>query len=146
MPLCGLQYLFVHDALTSSHGFGLRSKLPPVAGVLTQTAAAVAAGLDLQDSIGGNAKTIIVANVSPSDACLQETLSTLKFATRARNLVNKVRMVPCSEGAVNHGGDCTCRCTCTHRLGSRRPSRAITLLQLPAYCKNAATTYHPSYS
>jgi hypothetical protein len=45
----------------------------------------------LQDSIGGNAKTIIVANVSPSEACLQETISTLKFATRARNLVNKVR-------------------------------------------------------
>jgi hypothetical protein len=46
-----------------------------------------------QDSIGGNAKTIIVANVSPSEVCLQETVSTLKFATRARNLVNKVRMV-----------------------------------------------------
>lgn len=45
----------------------------------------------MQDSIGGNAKTIIVANVSPSEACLHETLSTLKFATRARNLVNKVR-------------------------------------------------------
>lgn len=43
-----------------------------------------------QDSIGGNAKTIIIANISPSDACLQETLSTLKFATRARKLVNKV--------------------------------------------------------
>ncbi|KAF6259051.1 P-loop containing nucleoside triphosphate hydrolase protein [Scenedesmus sp. NREL 46B-D3] len=43
----------------------------------------------LQDSIGGNAKTIIVANVSSCEACLQETLSTLKFATRARNLVNK---------------------------------------------------------
>ena len=43
-----------------------------------------------QDSIGGNAKTVIVANVSPSEACLQETLSTLGFAARARKIVNKV--------------------------------------------------------
>lgn len=44
-----------------------------------------------QDSIGGNAKTVIVANVSPSEACQQETLSTLGFAARARKIVNKVR-------------------------------------------------------
>jgi hypothetical protein len=43
-----------------------------------------------QDSIGGNAKTVIIANVSPSEACLQETLSTLGFAARARKIVNKV--------------------------------------------------------
>jgi kinesin family protein 15 len=46
--------------------------------------------LSLQDSIGGNAKTVIVANISPSEACLQETLSTLGFAARARKIVNKV--------------------------------------------------------
>jgi hypothetical protein len=44
----------------------------------------------LQDSIGGNAKTVIVANISPSEACVQETLSTLGFAARARKIVNKV--------------------------------------------------------
>lgn len=46
--------------------------------------------LPVQDSIGGNAKTVIIANVSPSVSFLAETMSTLGFATRARKLVNKV--------------------------------------------------------
>ncbi|KAF5930199.1 hypothetical protein HYC85_031072 [Camellia sinensis] len=39
----------------------------------------------LQDSLGGNAKTIIIANISP---CSLETLSTLKFAQRAKFIKN----------------------------------------------------------
>ncbi|XP_031100567.1 kinesin-like protein KIN-12E [Ipomoea triloba] len=42
----------------------------------------------LQDSLGGNAKTIIIANVSPSNSCSLETLSTLKFAQRAKFIKN----------------------------------------------------------
>ncbi|CAH9134506.1 unnamed protein product [Cuscuta epithymum] len=42
----------------------------------------------LQDSLGGNAKTIIIANVSPSSSCSLETLSTLKFAQRAKFIKN----------------------------------------------------------
>ncbi|KAL9171539.1 hypothetical protein ABFS82_04G215700 [Erythranthe guttata] len=42
----------------------------------------------LQDSLGGNAKTIIIANVSPSTSCSLETLSTLKFAQRAKFIKN----------------------------------------------------------
>ncbi|KAI4987094.1 hypothetical protein ZWY2020_019894 [Hordeum vulgare] len=41
----------------------------------------------LQDSLGGNSKTLIVANVSPS-LCSNETLGTLKFAQRARLIQN----------------------------------------------------------
>ncbi|CAE7288329.1 KIN12G [Symbiodinium pilosum] len=40
----------------------------------------------LRDSLGGNSKTVIVANVSPSQLCLSETLSTLKFAARAKHI------------------------------------------------------------
>lgn len=47
----------------------------------------------VQDSIGGNAKTVIIANISPSEVCVQETLSTLGFAARARKIVNKVCVV-----------------------------------------------------
>ncbi|KIY93841.1 Kinesin-like protein KIF15 [Monoraphidium neglectum] len=43
----------------------------------------------LQDSLGGNAKTMIVANVSPSSVCAQETLSTLYFARRAKHIRNR---------------------------------------------------------
>lgn len=40
----------------------------------------------LRDSLGGNSKTVIVANISPSSVCLAETLSTLKFAARAKHI------------------------------------------------------------
>merc|ERR1719230_839575 len=40
----------------------------------------------LRDSLGGNSKTVIVANVSPSALCFGETLSTLKFAARAKHI------------------------------------------------------------
>ncbi|PHU03558.1 Phragmoplast orienting kinesin-1 [Capsicum chinense] len=42
----------------------------------------------LQDSLGGNAKTCIIANISPSSCCSLETLSTLKFAQRAKYIKN----------------------------------------------------------
>ncbi|XP_052187875.1 kinesin-like protein KIN-12E [Diospyros lotus] len=42
----------------------------------------------LQDSLGGNSKTIIIANISPSSCCSLETLSTLKFAQRAKFIKN----------------------------------------------------------
>eukprot|EP00029_Vermamoeba_vermiformis_P010617 TRINITY_DN5621_c0_g1_i1.p1 TRINITY_DN5621_c0_g1~~TRINITY_DN5621_c0_g1_i1.p1 ORF type:complete len:1483 (-),score=519.00 TRINITY_DN5621_c0_g1_i1:38-4486(-) len=43
----------------------------------------------LKDSLGGNSKTSIIATISPSDKCLGETLSTLKFAQRAKLIRNK---------------------------------------------------------
>ncbi|KAF6169912.1 hypothetical protein GIB67_034304 [Kingdonia uniflora] len=44
----------------------------------------------LQDSLGGNSKTTIIANISPSNSCSLETLSTLKFAQRAKFIKNNV--------------------------------------------------------
>ncbi|XP_024124133.1 stAR-related lipid transfer protein 9 isoform X1 [Oryzias melastigma] len=46
----------------------------------------------LKDSLGGNSKTIMVATVSPSVNCYNETLSTLRYAAHARNIVNKPRV------------------------------------------------------
>lgn len=43
----------------------------------------------LRDSLGGNAKTLIIAAVSPSPLCYAETLSTLRFAQRAKQIKNK---------------------------------------------------------
>lgn len=42
----------------------------------------------LQDSLGGNTKTVIIAAVSPSASNYDETLTTLRFADRAKRLVN----------------------------------------------------------
>lgn len=41
-----------------------------------------------QDSLGGNSKTAMVATVSPAADNYDETLSTLRYADRAKNIVN----------------------------------------------------------
>ena len=50
---------------------------------------AVAAALPSQDSLGGNSKTVMIANVSPTTRNYGETLSTLRFAQRAKHIRNK---------------------------------------------------------
>ena len=45
----------------------------------------------LQDSLGGNSRTCVVACVSPVDTNFEETLNTLKYAQRARNVKNVIR-------------------------------------------------------
>ncbi|PKC08526.1 P-loop containing nucleoside triphosphate hydrolase protein, partial [Rhizophagus irregularis] len=42
----------------------------------------------LQDSLGGNAQTLMIACVSPAEFNLNETVNTLKYANRARNIKN----------------------------------------------------------
>ncbi|KAI1700229.1 kinesin motor domain-containing protein [Ditylenchus destructor] len=46
----------------------------------------------LQDSLGGNTKTVMIACISPSDNNFDETLSTLRYANRAKNIKNKPRI------------------------------------------------------
>jgi hypothetical protein len=43
----------------------------------------------LQDSLGGNTKTIMIAAVSPASDNYEETLSTLRYASRAKFIQNK---------------------------------------------------------
>uniref|UniRef100_A0A0N5AQQ1 Kinesin-like protein n=1 Tax=Syphacia muris TaxID=451379 RepID=A0A0N5AQQ1_9BILA len=46
----------------------------------------------LQDSLGGNSKTIMVANIGPASYNYEETLGTLRYASRAKNIKNKPRI------------------------------------------------------
>ena len=43
----------------------------------------------LRDSIGGNCKTVMVANVQCQKSHIEETISTLKFATRMMKVKNE---------------------------------------------------------
>ncbi|KAL3635015.1 TRAFAC class myosin-kinesin ATPase superfamily [Castilleja foliolosa] len=43
----------------------------------------------LQESLGGNAKLAMICAISPSPSCKSETLSTLRFAQRAKAIKNK---------------------------------------------------------
>ena len=55
----------------------------------------------LKDSLGGNSKTYIVANISPSITVIGETLSTLKFAQRAKQIKNSAVVNEDTSGAVS---------------------------------------------
>uniref|UniRef100_A0AAR2JHB9 Kinesin motor domain-containing protein n=1 Tax=Pygocentrus nattereri TaxID=42514 RepID=A0AAR2JHB9_PYGNA len=54
----------------------------------------------LRDSLGGNAKTYIIANVHPGSKCFGETLSTLQFAQRAKLIKNKAMINEDTQGNV----------------------------------------------
>ena len=46
----------------------------------------------LQDSLGGNTKTVMVANIGPADWNYDETMSTLRYANRAKSIKNKPKI------------------------------------------------------
>lgn len=46
----------------------------------------------LQDSLGGNSKTVMCANVGPADYNYDETISTLRYANRAKNIQNSAKI------------------------------------------------------
>lgn len=48
----------------------------------------------LQDSLGGRTKTLIIATLSPAKSNLEETMSTLDYAFRAKNIRNKPQEAP----------------------------------------------------
>lgn len=54
----------------------------------------------LRDSLGGNSKTVIIANVTAAAASWGETLSTLKFAQRAKLIKNKAVINEESSGTI----------------------------------------------
>lgn len=54
----------------------------------------------LRDSLGGNAKTCIIATISPSEKNISETLSTLKFAQRAKCVKNRATIQEETTGNV----------------------------------------------
>uniref|UniRef100_A0A669CKZ7 Kinesin family member 4 n=1 Tax=Oreochromis niloticus TaxID=8128 RepID=A0A669CKZ7_ORENI len=43
----------------------------------------------LQDSLGGNSHTLMIACISPADSNMEETINTLRYADRARKIKNK---------------------------------------------------------
>ena len=70
----------VISALTDSHG---RQHVPYRDSKLTRI---------LEDSLGGNCKTTMIAMISPSMDSYAESLSTLKFANRAKNIKNTAKI------------------------------------------------------
>lgn len=46
----------------------------------------------LQDSLGGNSKTLMIANIGPASYNYEESLTTLRYANRAKNIKNQPRV------------------------------------------------------
>lgn len=46
----------------------------------------------LQDSLGGNARTLLIACVSPADSSVEESLGTLRYAQCAKRICNKPKV------------------------------------------------------
>ena len=59
----------------------------------------------LQDSIGGNSRTVMVACVSVAEDCLSETLSTLEYASKARLIHNHVVANVVQKNAPQNAGE-----------------------------------------
>ncbi|XP_056410385.1 kinesin-like protein KIF14 isoform X2 [Hyla sarda] len=54
----------------------------------------------LRESLGGNSKTAMIATVSPASVNLEESLSTLRYASQARNIINVARVNEDSNAAL----------------------------------------------
>ena len=46
----------------------------------------------LKESLGGNSRTCMLATISPANTQIEETLSTLRYASKAQRIVNRVRI------------------------------------------------------
>jgi len=55
----------------------------------------------LKDSLGGNCRTVMIANISPSSMHYEDTLNTLKYANRAKEIKMRVR---CCVHRTRDGG------------------------------------------
>ncbi|XP_075042159.1 kinesin-like protein KIF14 [Mixophyes fleayi] len=54
----------------------------------------------LKDSLGGNSKTAMIATISPTSVNMEESLSTLRYASQARNIINVARVNEDSNAAL----------------------------------------------
>jgi kinesin family protein 5 len=54
----------------------------------------------LKNSIGGNCKTLFIANISPSEYVCQETLETLRYASLTKSIINTATIVTDERDAI----------------------------------------------
>ena len=59
--------------------------------------------IKIKDSLGGNCRTVLIANVSPSVLTFEDTYNTLNYANRAKNIkTNVMRNILNVESHLNN--------------------------------------------
>jgi hypothetical protein len=100
----------------------------------------------LQDSLGGNTKTVMLAAISPADYNYDETISTLRYANRAKNIKNKPK--------INEDPKVRCVWSFRHRSaakdwnfpfklpksGADISERAVRIGRIVALCERSSTS------
>uniref|UniRef100_A0A8C3YK88 Kinesin family member 7 n=1 Tax=Catagonus wagneri TaxID=51154 RepID=A0A8C3YK88_9CETA len=111
----------------------------------------------LKDSLGGNAKTVMIACVSPSSSDFDETLNTLNYASRAQNICNRatVNWQPEAERAPEEAAAAAARGPPRHRSETRiihrgrripGPAAASAAARLGAECARYRARTDAAYS
>lgn len=88
-----------HAPLASAHVLTANTPIPPSGDVISALASEQPhipyrnhkLTMLMSDSLGGNAKTLMFVNVSPSDSNLDESQNSLTYATRVRTIKNDAR-------------------------------------------------------
>ncbi|KAM5205777.1 kinesin-like protein KIF28P [Hipposideros larvatus] len=101
----------------------------------------------LQSALGGNSRTTLIAAISPADICYEETLSTLRYAERAKNVRNKAVVNTSMLMRESRAENSTLLLRCGNsRITEPSPTTASPLTP-PTCCLNTALLpEQPAYS
>nr|CAD7264082.1 unnamed protein product [Timema shepardi] len=86
----------------------------------------------LQESLGGRTKTSIIATVSPAVINLEETLSTLEYAHRARNITNRpeINQKLSKKTLIKSSDEIRCSCELVDSFGHHSLAKALRKIDL----------------
>jgi kinesin family protein 18/19 len=78
------------NALCEASEKGTKPHIPYRDSKLTRLLKVKLNKFNIKDSLGGNSRTVMIANVSPSVTTFEDTYNTLKYANRAKNIKTQV--------------------------------------------------------
>ena len=84
----------------------------------------------LQDSLGGNTKTVMIANIGPADYNYDETISTLRYANRAKNIKNKPRINEDPKACTSKSLFGLCLSNAAQQTDTRAISAVVVIVQM----------------
>jgi hypothetical protein len=97
----------------------------------------------LQDSLGGNAKALMIANLAPSPAHATETLSSLAFASK---VLSRATVICCCLNIMVSGLACNCMALGNGGLHEESAAPALLPIKQPMIRVLTASTFLPLWT